>query len=280
MKTTMRTSVSLLLCVTAMSAWAAEGVAFITNMKGDVVVDGAPRPLLMSELAKGQKIAVGRDALLSVMFIQSGKEYLLKGPGEYAVGEREVTAGSGMPPATRETGWRASSEVLVRVSQSSAASIRMRSLAPPKTEEKPKLLYPTQGAITSLQPTFRWVVADPKLAADFTLFAVGNEEKALSKGKSAAGSFKPATRLHPDTEYAWTIAVAGTEIGKGRFRTLPADAIQQVEKRKPAEKSDFSDRLNFALMLQDLGATQEAREAWGRLAEERADLPELSALAK
>lgn len=280
MKTILRTSVSLLLSVTALSAWAADGVAFITNMKGDVVVDGSPRPLLMSELAKGQKVAVGKDSLLSVMFIQSGKEYLLKGPGEFAVGEREVTSGSGMPPATRETGWRASNQVLVKVSQSSAASIRMRSLAPPKAEEKPKLLYPTQGAITSLQPTFRWMVADPKVATDFTLFAVGKEEKALSKGKSAAGSIKPTVKLQPDTEYAWTIAVAGTEIGTGKFRTLPADALQQVEKRRPAEKSEFSDRLNFALMLQELGATQEAREAWGKLAEERADLPELSALAK
>jgi hypothetical protein len=29
-----------------------------------------------------------------------------------------------------------------------------------------------------------------------------------------------------------------------------------------------------------MGATQEARESWARLAQERADLPELSALAR
>ena len=280
MKTILRTSISLLLCVTALVAWAADGVAFVTNMKGEVVVDGSPRPILMSELAKGQKIAVGKESQLSVMFIQSGKEYILKGPGEFAVGEREVTASNGMPPTTRETGWRASNQVLVNVSQSSAASIRMRSLAPTKAEEKPKLLFPTQGAISSLQPTFRWAAADPKVATDFTLVAVGNEDKPLCKGRANAGSFKSPVKLQPDTQYAWTIAATGTEIGTGKFRTLPADAIQQVEKRKPADRADFSDRLMYALMLQDLGATQEAREAWGKLAEERADLPELSALAK
>ena len=280
MKTILRTTVSLLLYALASSACAADGVAFITNMKGEVAVDGAPRPMLMSELAKGQKIAVGKESQLSVMFIQSGKEYILKGPAEYAVGEREVSAGSGMPPTTRETGWRASNEVLVKVSQSSAASIRMRSLAVAKPEEKPKLLYPTQGAITSLQPTFRWVATDPKAALDFTLFALGKEEKAVAKTKASAGSFMVPARLQPDTEYVWAVAASGNEIGTGKFRTLSAEAIQEVEKRKPSDKSDFSDRLNFALMLQGLGASQEAREAWGRLAAERTDLPELSALAK
>lgn len=280
MKTILRASVSLLLYALASSAGAADGVAFITNLKGDVSVDGSPRPLLMSEVSRGQKIAVGKESQVSVMFIQSGKEYILKGPADYAVGEREVSAGSGMPPTTRETGWRASNEVLVKVSQSSAASIRMRSLAVAKPEEKPKLLYPTQGAITSLQPTFRWVATDPKAALDFTLVAVGKEEKAVAKTRASAGSFKVPAKLLPDTEYAWTVAASGNEIGTGKFRTLSAEAIQEVENRKPSDKSDFSDRLNFALMLQGLGASQEAREAWGKLAAERTDLPELSALAK
>lgn len=280
MKTILRTSISLLLYATALAAWAADGVAFITNMKGEIAVDGSPRPMLMSELAKGQKIAVGKESQLSVMFIQSGKEYLLNGPSEYTVGEREVTAGHGMPPTARETGWRTNNQVLVKVSQTSSASIRMRSLAPAKAEETPKLLFPTRGAISSLQPTFRWAVVDPKVVNDFTLVVVGNEDKPLCNGRSTAGSYKSPVKLHPDTEYAWTIAAAGTQIGTGRFRTLPADAIRQVEKRKPSERADFSDRLLYALLLQDLGAIQEAREAWGKLAEERTDLPELSALAK
>ena len=116
-------SVAAMVCV---SAQAADGVAFITNLKGEVAVDGTQRPSLMSELAKGQKIAVGKDSQLAVMYIQSGKEYVLKGPGDYTVGEREIASGSGVPPSARETSWRASSQVLVKVAQTSSASIRMR----------------------------------------------------------------------------------------------------------------------------------------------------------
>src|SRR5258708_36029233 len=86
--------------------------------------------------------------------------------------------------------------------------------------------------------------------------------------------------LLPGTEYSWTVIVAGHEIGTGKFRTLSSEALAQIDKRKPSEKAEFSDRILFTLMLQEMGATQEARESWSRLAQERADLPELAAFAK
>ena len=70
------------------------------------------------------------------------------------------------------------------------------------------------------------------------------------------------------------------EIGSGRFQTLSGEAMAHLEKRRPADKADFSDRVMYTLLLQEMGATQEARESWARLALERGDLPELSAFAK
>jgi hypothetical protein len=87
-------------------------------------------------------------------------------------------------------------------------------------------------------------------------------------------------KLKPDTDYAWVVTSAGSEIGSGKFRTLSADALQQVEKRRPSDKAEFSDRLLFTLLLQEMGAVQEAQESWARLSQERSDLPELSALAR
>ena len=76
------------------------------------------------------------------------------------------------------------------------------------------------------------------------------------------------------------MTVAGNELGTARFRTLSQDALAQVERRRPADRADFSDRLLFTLMLQEMGAVQEARESWTRLSQERSDLPELAAFAK
>jgi hypothetical protein len=112
------------------------------------------------------------------------------------------------------------------------------------------------------------------------LLAVG-QEKPLVKGKATGGSYKvPAKALAPDTEYLWVVTVAGNELGTAKFRTLSQDALAQVERRRPSDKADFSDRLLFTLMLHEMGAVQEARESWARLAQERSDLPELAAFAK
>jgi hypothetical protein len=180
MKIILRALFASVAAIAALSVQAADGIAFISNLKGEVAVDGVPRPMLMSELAKGQKIVVGKEAQLAIMYIQSGKEYVLKGPGEYLVGEREITSGSGVPPAARETAWRASNQVLVKVAQTSSASIRMRSITPAKVEAKPKLDFPTQGAVTMLQPTLRWTIPDANAPAEVAIAVAGSEGKPLA----------------------------------------------------------------------------------------------------
>jgi hypothetical protein len=277
MKTIQRALLAALLV--AAPAFAGEGIAFITNLMGDIAVDGNPRPALLSELSRGQKIAVGRESRASVMYISNGKEYLLKGPADYVVKDTEIAGSTGVPPMTRETAWRTSDRVLVQVAQTSAASVRMRSIALPKPDTEPKLLFPTVGSVATLQPTFRWRAADPKTSGDFVLLVAGHD-KPVHLAKASGGAYRVPAKLLPDTDYSWTVTVSGQELGSGRFHTLSHDALAQVEKRKPSDRAEFSDRLLFTLMLQEMGATQEAREAWARLAQERADLPELAAFAK
>jgi hypothetical protein len=255
----------------------AQTVAFVTNLKGDAAIDGVPRPALLSEIAKGQKITLPRDASLSAMYAASGKEYVLKGPGEWLVKDNEITAASGMPPVVRHTDWRTSSKALETVAQTSAASVRMRSLAPAKTA--PVMLFPTAGRVATLQPTLRWRPDAAAGSVEVAVYVPG-EEKAVHAALAADGSYRLPVALKPDTEYVWTVTAAGQELASARFRTLGTEALQRIEAHRPADRSEFSDRLLFTLMLQELGAGQEAHESWARLSQERADLPELAALAK
>lgn len=277
MTTILRTILTLLLAVPL--AVAAQGIAFFSDLKGEVTVDATQRPNLLSEIAKGQKITLGRDSQASVMFIASGKEYLLKVPGDYVVKDTEI-GGAIMPPVARSTEWRASARVLTQVAQTSAASVRMRSISQPKADGNVKVAFPAEGNIATLQPVFRWRADDPRVQADFTLLVVGQEKPVHAARAIAGGTYRLPARLRPETEYVWTATSAGAEVGAGKFRTLSGDAVARIEKRRPAERAEFSDRLLFTLLLQEMGATQEARESWGRLSQERADLPELSALAR
>jgi hypothetical protein len=276
MKTMLRTFVLFLLAV--FPALAADGVAFISDMKGEIAVDGNSRPMLLSELGKGQKVTVGRDSHASVMYITTGKEYVLKGPGDYLVKDTEI-AGTVMPPVSRSTDWRANSRVLAQVSQTSAASVRMRSISLPKAEAHKSSAYPAEGNVGTLQPVFRWSPGDAK-ASEFTLLIVGQEKPVHVARAVNGGTYKLPAKLRPESEYAWTAVSGGSEVGAGKFRTLSGDALARLEKQRPGERSEFSDRLMYALLLQEMGAVQEAREAWAKLSQERADLPELSALAR
>lgn len=262
----------------SLPASSADGIAFLSNVKGEVAIDGTPRAPILAELARGQRLAVGRDSLAAVMYIASGKEYVLKGPAEYVIKDTEVSSSTGMPPVVRSTEWRTSSKVLGQVAQTSAASVRMRSMAPPKPDSGPRLVFPTQGSVATLQPTFLWR-ADGAQQGEFTLAVLG-EEKPLHQAKASGDSYRLPAKLKPETEYAWTYAIAGQEIGTGKFRTLPMEEVRRVERQRPGEKAGFSDRLLFTLMLQEMGAVQEAQQSWVRLSQERADLPELSALAR
>jgi hypothetical protein len=271
-----------LLCTLAALLFAApafsDTVAFVTNLKGEVAIDGSSRPALLAEIAKGQKITVARESALSVMYAATGKEYVLKGPGEFLVKDTEIAAKSGMPPLVRTTEWRTSTKSLESVAQTSAASVRMRSIAPAKAAA-PLMVFPASGRIATLQPTLRWRAEASPGSVELAVWVPG-EEKPVHTAVAADGSYRLPLALRADTEYVWTIASAGQEIGSARFRTLPAEALQKIDSYRPAERAEFSDRLLFAVMLQEMGAQQEARETWMRLAQERADLPELASLAK
>ena len=61
MKTMLRTILTISLFIaSAPQALAAGAVAFVTDLAGEVSVDGGSRPLLMAEPAKGQRVAVRR----------------------------------------------------------------------------------------------------------------------------------------------------------------------------------------------------------------------------
>jgi len=86
-------------------------------------------------------------------------------------------------------------------------------------------------------------------------------------------------KLNAATRYRWTVMTPAGVVGEAQFETLPSDALMKVAKSKSAAKG-FSERVMHAIVLQDLGAVQEARAAWSELARERPDLPELAALAR
>lgn len=278
-----RILISALAISAAFSAQAQTGIAFITDIKGEAAIDAA-KASLMAEIKKGARINCPRECAVGVMYLLSGKEFVLKGPGDFLVGDNEVTAKIGPPPTVRETKWKVSSQVVAQASQTSSASIRMRSLGTAKPEvalPAERLIYPRDTKVASLQPAFRWASVNVKGPFDFELKASGSAKPVYKSKASTLNLNLPGNiKLQPDAEYSWTVKTGASDIGMTSFRTLPAHAIDLTQKRKPDAKAAFSDWLLYALTLKEVGAEQDASEVWAKLAQDRPDLPELAALAR
>ena len=70
------------------------------------------------------------------MYVVSGEEFSLKGPGEFVVTRQGVKAAKGGAPASRVPGLRASAAVLVQTSRAATASLRMRSAPAPRARSR------------------------------------------------------------------------------------------------------------------------------------------------
>ena len=263
----------------------ANGIAFVTDVKGEAVMD-AGKATLMAEVKKGARISCTKECAVGVMYLISGKEYELKGPGDFLVGDSEVTAKIGPPPTMRDTNWKVSSKVVAQVAQTSSASIRMRSLGGAQKVETAaplaeRLIYPRDTSVATLQPAFRWASANPKGPFEFELKG-SDGAKPLYKARSSTTTLAlpKNIKLLPDADYSWVVKAGGVAVGTTNFKTLPAHSLDLTQKRKPDDKSTFSDWLLYALTLKDVGADQDAGEIWTKLAKDRPDLPELAALAK
>ena len=271
--------------ISALSAQAQSGIAFVSDVKGDAALD-AGKASLMAELKKGTRITCARECQVGVMYLLSGKEYVLKGPGDYLVGDSEVTAKIGPPPTTRDTKWKVSPQVVAQAVQSSSASIRMRSLgssaAKPEVQlPAERLIYPRDTKVATLQPAFRWVSANAKGPFEFELKASGSAKPVYKAKASTMNLNLPGNvKLQPDAEYSWVVKSGASDVGMTSFKTLPAHSLDLTQKRKPDDKAAFSDWLLYALTLKEVGADQDAGEIWAKLAKDRPDLPELAALAK
>lgn len=257
---------------------AGAAIAFITDIRGEVALDSARQASLLSELAEGQKLSLLNNASLVVMFIRSGAEFSLKGPGQYEIRGADVVALLGGAPSIRPTRWRPEPDKVVETSKSATASLRMRSASSAvarASEAVFKTAYPDDTRIATLQPTLRW--GDGTMPYTVVVSAEGSQ---VFRGQADANSIRLPIALKPGRKYSWTATSAAQNLGPFTFSTLTQDELKRLADLRPGAAASFSDRLMYALTLQSLGAMQDAKAAWGELAQERPDRPELAALAR
>jgi hypothetical protein len=272
-----RIVLGMVLGAAAIGAFGADPVAFVADVKGSANIEGDGRVAFLAELPAGTRLLLGTGASVAIAYAATGAEYSFAGPGEFTVTESEVRADRGAKPIRKGMQPLSSAGVVTRAANTAAASVRMRGFSPEAMATKTQLEYPLDTRVSTLQPTLRWKGSpEPK---GYSIVITDEGGKTIWKGTSVNPGIKVGMKLAPATSYGWRVTGSGGPVGEGRFETLPADAIAKVHHSQSDAKT-FSARVMHAFLLQDLGASQESREAWAVLAKERPEIPELAALSR
>ena len=259
----------------ALAAQAAGPVAFVADLKGNAMIEGNGKVTFLAELAAGTRLLLGTGATVAVTYASTGDEFTVEGPGEFLVTATEVRTEKGAAPTRRRVTSLNDPGIVARVSRTATASLRMRGFQAGST--KSLLEYPVNTRVATLQPELRWRGSGADDGVTVSLADAAGKE--IWKGSAQPTSARPPVKLSPASSYKWTVMTPKGLVGEARFETLPAGALARAEKSRASART-FSDRVMHAFLLQDIGATQDAHAAWGALALERPDLPELAALAR
>lgn len=274
----MRVALGCAILALCLGAQAAGSIAFVADIKGNATIEGDGKLNFLAELALGTRLLLGTGASASITFAASGAEFTLTGPGEFLITPAEIKAEKGPAPTRRTVMVLPDPGVVARVSQAATASARMRGgVASASNADKAALEFPVDTRVTSLQPMMR--LRDGASIEGTTLTVQDANGKEVWKGGLKSAAMRSPVKLSPASRYTWTVTTPKGALGEARFETLSVEAMARAEKSRRGARN-FADRVMHAFLLQDIGATQEAREAWTALVRERPDLPELAILAR
>ena len=276
----------LLLVAIAASGWAtaasAQPVAIVTDTKGGAVVESDPRkPGLAITMAidPASRVQLGADGRLVVLYLKSGDEFIMTGPALVEFNVDGPRALKGSAPVKRTSALaRAGGEVRIKPAGVAQAAMVMRSIRP---AARIRVLTLTGTKTLEESPVFRWESVQPGISYQFALS--DDTGRVLFETATSATEVRlPASiLLRETTRYSWSVSA---QLDDGRryasnsdFSIVMPGVRAQVEAARPAANAAFSERVAYALWLDQLELADEARKYWMALAVERPEDPGLQA---
>ncbi|HEY8608238.1 MAG TPA: hypothetical protein VIM12_14075 [Noviherbaspirillum sp.] len=256
-------------CALAHAA-AAVPVAMVTDLKGRAsFASQAPaRPLgILDELPAGAELVLEQGADLTLVYVGSGHEFRIIGSGRVAVGVHlPVFSGNGKLASRTSLLSSAGGRLDTQGGRVVQGAVVMRGAG-----ERLRQIAPRQKTLDA-RPEFRWDLPENVRTVAFELRAEDMQVLASASVTGASYTLPPDVALVPGKTYSWSIA-PGDEGGAGRvtssFTLGAAGERQRLVQLKPGRDASFSDRLLYALLLEDAGLAAEATAEWKALSAAR-----------
>ena len=271
----------VLFFIAALPSNACAAVAMVTDLQGRASADGRDVTIL-SELQANAQVQLGAGATLVALYLDSGDEYVFKGPAQIAFRPGTPAVLSGTKPEKRAPSLgKAGANVRIKPVGMLQAATVMRA-APVSARVRLLNLRATRTLETA--PEFRWAALEPGIKYQFEL--ADESGRTLHEALVDATSFTlPATvRIGEGVIYTWKISARMSDgrrySSAGDFSIAPADVRAQAAALRPAESAPLSTRVAYAAWLEQVELKDEARKYWQAALQERPDDPRLKALAE
>jgi len=267
-----------LVCATAMRA--SEPPGLVIDVQGEATLAGK-RVAILAGLPPAAEVALAPAARLVVVHTQNGRQFELIGPGTFrwTGGRVEIVRPGEL--RVRESADAAFGDLRLRTGRIAQASISMRG-AP--GDSKLQLASPVSTWLLEAPRTFRWQPLSGAGSYRFQLTDSNGKTLHEARTSAAAVELPAGVALEAGRTYGWQVQA---ELPGGRavdgwteFGVAGPELRTRVERARPRADASFSDRLLYALLLDELGVREEAERLWTQLARERPADPDLAARAQ
>lgn len=256
-------AIALVGLAVAPSVVAAQAVALVVDRVGSVVVtrpSGTSPVQLLMAMPLGAKFHLSIDGQLKLLYLQSGDEYTLTGPGD---GELRGEAPAFETSRMQRLSGKSTGPLKLQLDNVAFAGVVMRGGA-----FTPR--YPA-GVVTERPIKVGWntLLENARFRVE-----IRDEQGQLLWHDDIVGTTAPFPRgilFEPGERYEWTVRFADFEgpVSGITFEWAQPDIRSLAARLKPTDTATFSQRTTYALWLEHVGAVGEARQAWNVLAQER-----------
>lgn len=250
-------------------------MAIVSDALGGAFLVANPAPIrltLLRELQPGQILRLDAGSKVVVVFLPGGQVYELAGAGRFRLQAKSVEALEGRAPRKRELPSPLQQHLAVKPNDLSQGAVITRGGT---ASERVVLVRPSNAIASQQGLVFEWRPVATTVYRFLLVDEQGNKTIEADVGEPRF-ELPRGLMLAEGKPYVWVVSARNargvTTESAAEFTILPSADRSALEAARPAASADFTERLVFALALEQRGLKEEAGRYWRELAGDRPEL--------
>ncbi|MEK7796818.1 MAG: hypothetical protein AAB315_05130 [Pseudomonadota bacterium] len=241
----------------------------VTDLQGParLVDEGRQRPLVLLEyLRPGHEVRLGKNARVTLIYFQSGTQYVAGGEGTVRIAATKPEVAGGATLAGSETRQAA-------LAASARKDVVQGALVMKIAPQPIQPLSPMDTRVLNAHPVLVWKSPKAKPPFHLTLTDANKQVVAQADVKATRFELPAGVTLADGARYTWRVEGRTSKgdpvIGEASFDVATAAERDKLNQARPAAGAAFSERVTYAVILDGMGFRDDARQLWRQLAAER-----------